>query len=49
MYSGKINFHEVSDKYYWLVKGDNILVDGKEMDLCHMGCNFIADTGNFYH
>jgi len=40
-----MNWHAVSDEYYWMVKGDNVLVNGEDVGLCNGGCNFIADTG----
>lgn len=33
------------DKYYWMVKADNILVDGQDVGFCPKGCKVIADTG----
>ena len=27
------------------MKGDNILINGKDIGLCNDGCQFIADTG----
>ena len=41
-----MNWHQVIDKYYWTIKADNILVDGKDIGLCKKkGCNVVADTG----
>lgn len=40
-----MNYHSVTDEYYWLIQGDDILINGESKGLCAMGCNFIADTG----
>lgn len=40
-----IHWHAVSDKYFWSMKADNILVDGEDIGLCEEGCHVIADTG----
>jgi len=45
LYAGDINYHKVVDEYYWELKADNILVDGKNIGLCRGGCKVIADTG----
>jgi cathepsin D len=45
LYTGDINWHKITDKYYWTVKADNILVDGKDIGLCKNKCNVVADTG----
>lgn len=43
---GDIHYHKVVDQYYWMMRADNILVDGKDIGLCHnRGCRVIADTG----
>lgn len=42
---GQIHWHNVVDKYYWLLSADNILVNGEDLGLCKFGCQVIADTG----
>jgi cathepsin D len=43
---GDINYHNVIDKYYWMIKADSILVGGKDIGLCNDGsCKLIVDTG----
>ena len=42
---GPIHYHRVVDKYYWMIKADNILIGGKDVGLCPHGCKLIADTG----
>ncbi|CAD8044662.1 unnamed protein product [Paramecium primaurelia] len=42
---GELHFHNVANKYYWLLEANNILVNGKDIGLCKRGCNVIADTG----
>ncbi|CAD8059709.1 unnamed protein product [Paramecium sonneborni] len=42
---GDIHYHDVIDKYYWMIKADNILVDNKDIGLCHGSCRLIVDTG----
>ncbi|CAD8190907.1 unnamed protein product [Paramecium octaurelia] len=43
---GEINYHNVIDKYYWMIKADSILVGGKDIGLCNDGsCKLIVDTG----
>lgn len=42
---GEIEFHDVIDKYYWMLQADNILVGGKDIGLCDKGCRMIMDTG----
>lgn len=44
LFSGKISYANVVDKYYWTIKCDKILVGGKDIGLCN-NCNVIADTG----
>lgn len=44
-FEGKLNFHDVTDKYYWLLDADNILVGGKDIGICKHGCKVVADTG----
>ena len=44
-FEGDLNFHEVSDKYYWLLEADNILVGGKDIGICKRGCKVVSDTG----
>lgn len=45
LYEGELNYHRVVDKYYWLMKLDNILLGGQDVGLCRDGCRVIADTG----
>lgn len=40
-----MNFHNVANKYYWLLNAENILVNGRDVGLCKEGCSVIADTG----
>jgi cathepsin D len=43
---GDIHFHNVVDKYYWLLDAENILVNGQDIGLCKRGgCKVVADTG----
>lgn len=42
---GEPKWHEVADKYYWLLEADNILVNGEDLGLCKRGCRVVADTG----
>lgn len=44
-FEGELNFHNVKDKYYWLLEADNILVNGKDLGLCKHKCRVVADTG----
>lgn len=44
-FEGELHFHNVVDKYYWLLDADNILVGGKDVGLCKHGCKVVADTG----
>ena len=44
LYKGEIAYHKVLTKFYWTIKMDKILVDGKETDLCQ-NCKAIIDTG----
>ena len=39
-----MKWHRVVDEYYWMIKADKILLDGKDTGLCNR-CNVIADTG----
>ena len=41
---GEMKWHKVVDEYYWMIKADKILLDGKDTGLCN-NCNVIADTG----
>jgi hypothetical protein len=46
VYTGDINWHKVTDNYYWTVEADNILVGGKDIGLCkNKKCKVVADTG----
>jgi cathepsin D len=44
-YKGEVKYYQVTDKYYWTIKMDDILYDGKSLGLCENGCKAIADTG----
>ncbi|CAD8135397.1 unnamed protein product [Paramecium pentaurelia] len=44
-FEGELHFHNVANKYYWLLEANNILVNGKDVGLCKGGCSVIADTG----
>ena len=44
LFTGKVHYVDVVDRYYWTIKADKILVGGKDYGLCD-GCNLIADTG----
>ncbi|CAD8135197.1 unnamed protein product [Paramecium pentaurelia] len=43
---GDIHYHNVIDKYYWMIKADNILVDNKDIGLCNHSCRLVVDTGS---
>jgi len=40
-----ISWGGVVSNDYWMIKGDNILVGGKDLGLCATPCYFIMDTG----
>jgi len=42
---GPLHYHPVIDKYYWMIKADNILINGEDVGFCTKGCKVIADTG----
>jgi cathepsin D len=44
-YEGEIKYYKVTDKYYWTINLDDILYNGKSLNLCPNGCKAIADTG----
>ncbi|CAD8100887.1 unnamed protein product [Paramecium sonneborni] len=44
-FQGELHFHNVVNKYYWLLEADNILVNGQDLGLCKHGCKVVADTG----
>lgn len=44
-FSGELHFHNVVNKFYWLLDADNILVNNKDVGLCKHGCKVVADTG----
>jgi len=44
-YSGKLNYYKVVDKFYWSIKLDDILLNGKSLGLCDEGCKAVVDTG----
>ncbi|CAD8053380.1 unnamed protein product [Paramecium primaurelia] len=44
-FQGELHFHNVVNKYYWLLDADNILVNGQDVGLCKHGCKVVADTG----
>lgn len=44
-YSGKIHYYKVIDKFYWTIKLDDILLNGKSLGLCPDGCKAVVDTG----
>ncbi|CAD8138923.1 unnamed protein product [Paramecium octaurelia] len=43
---GDIHYHKVIDKYYWMIKADNILVNNKDIGLCNRSCRLVVDTGS---
>ena len=43
---GEIHYHDVIDKYYWMIKADNILIDNQDVGLCIPSCKLIVDTGS---
>lgn len=43
---GDIHYHDVIDKYYWMIKADNILINNKDVGLCHSKCKLLVDTGS---
>ena len=44
-YTGDIFYYPVIDKYYWTIKLNDILYDGKSLGLCPNGCKGVIDTG----
>jgi hypothetical protein len=45
-YTGPLRYYKVTDKFYWTIKLDDILLDRKSLNLCQYGgCNGIVDTG----
>lgn len=44
-YTGTMSYFQVVDKYYWSLKAENILLNGKDVGLCVGGCRVVADTG----
>ncbi len=44
-FKGKLKYYKVIDKYYWALKLDDILLDGKSTGLCKEGCRVAVDTG----
>ena len=46
-YKGKLRYYDVIDKYYWTIKLDDILINGKSLNLCdkELGCKVVLDTG----
>ena len=48
-YEGDIKYYDVIDKYYWTIKLDDILINGKSIDLCNNKnknyCKAVIDTG----
>ncbi len=44
-FKGKIRYYKVIDKYYWAIKLDDILLNGKSLGLCKSGCTAVADSG----
>jgi len=48
-YENDVHFSPVIEKYYWEVKLDDILIDGKSSDLCTNGCGAIVDTGTTFN
>ncbi|CAD8061543.1 unnamed protein product [Paramecium sonneborni] len=43
---GDVHYHNVIDKYYWMIRADNILVDNQDIGLCNPSCKLIVDTGS---
>ena len=44
-YIGNIHWVKVSKKQFWEIKLDDILINGKNINLCTKGCNAAIDTG----
>lgn len=44
-YVGNIHWVKVSKKQFWEIKLDDILINGKNINLCTKGCNAAIDTG----
>ena len=45
-YVGDINYHKVTNEYYWTIKAEAILLGDKDLGLCvDDGCKLVADTG----
>ena len=50
MYTGDINYHDVTSEMFWSLKLDDILVNGKSLGLCDIGveCLITPDSGTSY-
>ena len=47
LYQGNLNKHRILDKRRWIVKIDNLLVNGKPLNICEKhGCKGLIDTGS---
>jgi hypothetical protein len=44
-FTGKLQYYKVVDKWYWSIKMDDILLNGKSLGLCADGCKGVIDTG----
>ena len=46
-YYGKIKYIPIREKWWWIIKIDDILVDGKSLGFCNnlLGCKGVVDTG----
>ena len=43
-----VQYFPVIDKYYWMIEAENILINGKDFNLCPGGCKVVADTGTSF-
>lgn len=44
LHQGEINYNKVIDEFYWTIKMEKILIDGKNTGICN-DCKAIIDTG----
>ena len=45
-YKGDLNWHNVSEEFYWQVEMDDIYIDNKPINICRNGpCKLVIDTG----
>jgi hypothetical protein len=44
-FNGDLKYYKVIDKFYWAIKLDDVLLNGKSLGLCSDGCTAVVDTG----